>query len=72
VEEAVGSDLIGKSAESEIRDLQIELLVEEEILRFEITVKDAAGVAISDGGDELLEITTAKILAEPALGDFGE
>ena len=72
MEEAVGSDLVGEGAEPEIGDFQIELIVEEEILWLEITVKDAAGVAVTNGGDKLVEVAAAEILGEPALGDLGE
>lgn len=72
MKKTVGSDLIREGAESEVGDFQIELVVEEEILGLEIPVKDASGMAVTDGGDELLEIATAEILAEPPLGDLGE
>ncbi|CAH9129316.1 unnamed protein product [Cuscuta epithymum] len=65
-------DLIGDGAEAEIGDLQVAVLVEEEILRLEVPVENAARVAVPDGGDELPEILPAEILAESALGDPGE
>uniref|UniRef100_A0A7N0RIN9 Uncharacterized protein n=1 Tax=Kalanchoe fedtschenkoi TaxID=63787 RepID=A0A7N0RIN9_KALFE len=40
--------------------------------RFEVAVEDAAGVAVADGGDELVEVFTADILAESSSGDLGE
>lgn len=65
-------DLIRDGAEPEIRHLQITVVIDEEILRLQITVKDAARVAITDGGDQLLEILTAKIFVEPTFGNLGE
>ncbi|KAK9087430.1 hypothetical protein Syun_029824 [Stephania yunnanensis] len=37
-----------------------------------IAVEDAARVAILDGGDKLVEVPTAKIFGESALGEPGE
>ena len=48
VQEPVGSDLILDGGESEIGDIQVAVLVEEEVLRLEIAVEDAARVAESD------------------------
>ncbi|CAL5389987.1 unnamed protein product [Camellia sinensis] len=72
VKKAVGSDLILHSAESEIGDSELPILIEEEILGLQISVKDAARVTVSDGGDQLLEVFTAEIFAEPSFGDLGE
>ena len=48
VQEPVGSDLLLDGGESEIGDFQVAVLVEEEVLRLEIAVEDAARVAESD------------------------
>ncbi|RDX80669.1 hypothetical protein CR513_38752, partial [Mucuna pruriens] len=71
-EKAIVWDLIRNGAQAEIGNLQIAVLVEEEILRFEVAVENAAGVAVSDGGDELVEVSPAEVLGEAALGDLGE
>uniref|UniRef100_A0A7N0ZV18 Uncharacterized protein n=1 Tax=Kalanchoe fedtschenkoi TaxID=63787 RepID=A0A7N0ZV18_KALFE len=39
---------------------------------FEVAVEDVAGVAVADGGDELIEVFMAEILAESSSGDLGE
>ncbi|KAK3006603.1 hypothetical protein RJ639_016498 [Escallonia herrerae] len=70
--QAVGSDLTGDGTEPEIRHLQIAVFVEEEVFRFQVSVVDSAGVAVSDGGDELLKVLAAEIFAEFAFGDLGE
>lgn len=56
MEEAVLANLVGDSAEAEVEDLEIAVLVEQEILGLEVAVEDATGVAESDGGDQLLEV----------------
>ncbi|KAK6927183.1 hypothetical protein RJ641_008902 [Dillenia turbinata] len=72
VEEAVEADLIADGAEPKVGDLEVAILVEEEVLGLEVTVEDATGVAVSDGGDKLLEVAAAEVLGEAALGDLGE
>nr|GLL42871.1 Os05g0514250 [Ipomoea trifida] len=72
VEQTVLADLIREGAEAEIRDFQVAVLVEEEILRLEIAVEDPARVAVTDGVDQLAEVLPAQILAEPPLSHLSE
>ena len=65
-------DLAPDSAEAEIRDLEIPIFVDEEVLGLEVAVEDPAGVAVSDGGDKLLEVAAAEIFREAGFGDLGE
>ena len=48
------------------------MLVQEEILRFEVAVVNAAEVAEGHGGDELLEVFTGDVFFKPPFGDFVE
>ena len=72
MQEPVGSDLLLDGGESEIGDFQVAVLVEEEVFRLEIAVEDAARVAESDDGDELLEVLSAEIFGESAFSDLSE
>ena len=72
MQEPVGSNLLLDGEESEIGDFQVAVLVEEEVLRLEIAVEDAARVAESDDGDELLEVLSAEIFGESAFSDLSE
>ncbi|KAJ6804142.1 putative CBL-interacting protein kinase 6 [Iris pallida] len=63
----------GEGAEAEVGDLEVAAVVEEEVLRLEVAVVDAAGVAEGDGGEELAEVAAGGVLAEAAVaGDAGE
>lgn len=72
VEKPIGVELIGDGRESEIGDLEIAALVDEEVLGLEVAVEDAPCVAEADGGDELLEVPSRDVLLEAALGDARE
>lgn len=72
VQEPVVPDLIRQRAQPEIGDLQTPIVVQQQVLRLQIAVVDAAEVAVADGADQLLEVLPAQILAEPALGHFRE
>ena len=72
MEQPIGPDLISNRTQPEIRDPQIAVLVEEEILRLEVAVENAARVAVPDGGDQLMKVFAAEILGEATLGDFRE
>nr|GME08793.1 Os05g0514250 [Ipomoea batatas] len=50
----------------------VPILVEQQVLRLEIAVVDAAGVTVTDGGDELLKVLTAEILTEPPFSHLRE
>jgi len=64
--------VLGEGAEAEVGDFEVAVLVEEEILRLEVAVEDAAAVAEVDGGDELLEVEARRLLSEAAAGDLVE
>lgn len=73
MEHSIGSDLVVEGTEPEIGDLKVAVFVEEEVFRLEIAVEDAAGVAVADGGDELLEELAGLVLrAATVFGYFGE
>ena len=72
MEKPVLANLIRDRAEPKVGDFEVPVLVEEEILRLDVAVEDAAGVAEGDGGDELLEVLAGDLLLEPPLGDFVE
>lgn len=72
MEETVLTDLIGNGAQAKIRDLEIAILVEQEVLGLKVAVIDAAGVAESDGGNQLLEIFPGNFFLEATLGDLVE
>lgn len=56
--------MLGESGEAEIRDFEQAVVIEEEILRLDVAVEDAVLVAESEGGDDLLEVSSG--------GGFGE
>jgi len=60
---------LNHSSVTKIGDLQIEVLVQKEVLRLEISVADAVVVAILDTFDELLEVSSSQSLAEISHGD---
>ena len=72
VEESVVTKLFGQCGQTEIRDFEVFVVVEEEIFGFEIAVGDPSAVAVIDGADQLLEIFAGLIFFELAFGDFGE
>ncbi|KAL0914942.1 hypothetical protein M5K25_015334 [Dendrobium thyrsiflorum] len=72
VKQAVGANLFGHGGEAEIRDLKITGIIEEEVLRLEITVEDAARVAEGDGEDKLVEEFSGLVFGEATTGDVGE
>ncbi|KAK6935645.1 hypothetical protein RJ641_032675 [Dillenia turbinata] len=72
MQETVDADLIAHSAEPKVGNLEVAILVDEEVLGLEVAVEDAAGVAVGDSGDELLEVAAAEVLREAALGNLGE
>ena len=72
MEKPVLANLIRHRAEAKVGDFEVPVLVEEEILRLDVAVVDAAGVAERDGGDQLLEVLAGDILLEAPFGDFVE
>ncbi|RDX72785.1 hypothetical protein CR513_47675, partial [Mucuna pruriens] len=72
VQQAVLPEVLRESAEAEVGDLEVAVLVEEEVLRFEVAVVDAAAVTEVDGGDELLEVESSHLFPEAAAGDLVE
>lgn len=72
VEEPV-FELLGQSRESEVRDLEVAVAIEEEVLGLDVAVSHAVFVAETHGGDELLEVAARYRLRQFAVaGDFGE
>lgn len=71
MEHPVRADLVAHSAEAEVRDLEVTVVIEEEVLRLEVAVEDATGVTVADRGNELVEVAAADILAEPTIGNPG-
>ncbi|KAI4995009.1 hypothetical protein ZWY2020_034912 [Hordeum vulgare] len=55
-------------AEPEVGDLKLTLAVEQQILRLDVAVVDAARVAVPDGGDELAEVMPREVLRHAAVG----
>ena len=71
VEEAVVPPRRAERAEPEVGDLEVAaaaaaVVVDEEVLRLEVAVVDAAAVAEVDGGDELVEVPPRRVLPEAA------
>lgn len=42
------------ASEAEIADFEVSILVDEEVLRFEIAVEDAVGVAVANAREKLV------------------
>jgi len=64
--------VVGEGGESEVGDLEVAVFVEEEVLRLEVTVVDAAAVAEVDGGYQLLEVESGDVLLQSTFGDLVE
>ena len=62
VKQLVLSNLIGHGTEFEIRNFQISIIVEQEILGFKVAVINPTRVAKSDGRDQLLEVLASYVL----------
>lgn len=72
VQQTIVAELLGESRETEIGDLEIAIVVEKKVLRFEIAVGDATRMAEVDGGEELAEVPASFGFRKTALGDAGE
>lgn len=66
MEKAVRADMLSESREAKVGDFEIAIVVKEEVLRFEITVIDAAAVAEVDGGDKLTKVVASGGFRQPA------
>lgn len=42
------------ASETEITDLEVSVLVDEQVLRLEVAVKDTVGMAVADAGEQLV------------------
>ncbi|KAF7814500.1 hypothetical protein G2W53_028469 [Senna tora] len=71
-EHPVRPALLRQRRQPEVGNLEILVLVEEEILRLQIPMRDVAAVAEIDGADELLEVLPRDVFPELPLGDLGE
>ncbi|CAA7406219.1 unnamed protein product [Spirodela intermedia] len=58
----------GVEQAAKIRDLQVAVLIEEQVLWLEVPVVDSPAVAEVNGADQLLKIPPRLLLLEPALG----
>ena len=72
MKQLVLSNLIGHGTEFEIRNFQISIIVEQEILGFKVAVINPTRVAKSDGRDQLLEVLASYVLFEPTFGNLVE
>ncbi|CAA7392921.1 unnamed protein product [Spirodela intermedia] len=57
VQQPVVPGLVGDGAEAEVRHLKVAVLVEKEVLWLQVPVEYTPRVAVTHGGDELLELT---------------
>ena len=72
MQEPVGSDLLLDSESSKLETFRLPLSSRRRFSSFKIAVEDAARMAKSDGGDELLKILLAEIFGESAFSDLWE
>ena len=67
--EVIAANLVGECREVKVGDFEVAGVVEDEVLRLDVSVIDAARVAISYGGDQLLKVTMGEVLGEAAAGN---
>jgi hypothetical protein len=56
----------GEVAEAEVRDLEVLVLVQQQVLRLQVTMHHALLVTVRDGADELAEVLAGRLLVEAA------
>ena len=56
VTEAEAIFTLNRASESKVRNLQVEVRIEQDVLKFEVSVRDALPVHVSDAFDELLGV----------------
>lgn len=72
VEKSVVVALFWECGEAEVGDLEVAIVIEEEVLRLEVAVGDAAAVAELDGAYELAEVAAGLVLGERPMEDARE
>nr|CAB3483086.1 unnamed protein product [Digitaria exilis] len=73
VQQPVGAGVVGERAESEVDDLEVPGVVDEQVLGLEVAVEHPPRVAEVDGGDELPEVAPRDVLPDAAgAHDAGE
>jgi len=72
VEAAVVAERVRERGEAEVGDLEVAVAVEEDVLRLDVAVRDAARVAVGERGDELHEDAARGVLGEAAPRERGE
>lgn len=66
LEQAVAIAAFHEGCETEIGDFQIEMVVEEQVLRFQVSVRDVVAVHVLETTDELVEVRARDFLGEAA------
>ena len=64
VQQAGSISACHRASESEVRNLEVEVLIQEEILRLQISVRNTRIVAVAKAGQRLLEVVAGDGLAE--------